>query len=94
MRPQPVHRFGTFTVDLDALAGWLWACAITTVGLEATGVYWIPLFEVLEARGFQVLLVYPGQMPRNGLAWDKGAGLLLLALPCCVPTTTSSPRSP
>jgi transposase len=63
---QPVRRFGANTADLDALADWLWACDITTVALESTGVYWIPLFEVLEARGFQVLLVDPGKMPRNG----------------------------
>ena len=62
----PVRRFGANTADLDALADWLWACGITTVALESTGVYWIPLFEVLEARGFQVLLVDPGKMPRNG----------------------------
>jgi len=64
--PQPVRRFGANTADLDALADWLWACDITTVALASTGVYWIPLFEVLEARGFQVLLVDPGKMPRNG----------------------------
>ena len=64
--PQPVRRFGANTADLEALADWCWACEITTVALESTGVYWIPLFEVLEARGFQVLLVDPGKMPRNG----------------------------
>jgi transposase len=63
---QPVRRFGANTADLDTLADWLWACDITTVALESPGVYWIPLFEVLEARGFQVLLVDPGKMPRNG----------------------------
>ena len=64
--PQPVRRFGANTADLEALADWLWAGDITTVALESTGVYWIPLFELLEARGFQVLLVDPGKMPRNG----------------------------
>jgi len=64
--PQPVRRFGANTADLEALADWCWACGITTVALESTGVSWIPLFEVLEARGFQVLLVDPGTMPRNG----------------------------
>ena len=62
----PVRRFGANTADLGVLADWFWDCGITTVALESTGVYWIPLFEVLEARGFQVLLVDPGKMPRNG----------------------------
>lgn len=54
---QPVKRFGTFTPDLKALAEWLVACRIKTVALESTGVYWIPVFEVLEAHGLQVCLV-------------------------------------
>ena len=56
---QPVRRFGADTVDLEALADWMAACGITTGALESTGVYWIPLFELLEARGFEVLLVEP-----------------------------------
>jgi transposase len=62
--PQPVRRFGTFTVDLDVLADWLIDCGITTVAMESTGVYWIPLFELLEARGVQVLLIDPRQAKR------------------------------
>lgn len=53
----PVRGFGVFTEDLYALADWLIACRITTVAIEATGVYWIPLVEVLEARGLEVRLV-------------------------------------
>lgn len=53
----PVRHFGTLTEDLEALADWLKACAITTVAMEATGVYWIPLFQILEDRGFVVCLV-------------------------------------
>jgi transposase len=52
-----VRVFGTFTVDLQALAEWLVACRIDTVALESTGVYWIPIFELLEARGLTVYLV-------------------------------------
>jgi len=52
-----VRVFGTYTPDLQALADWLVACAIDTVALESTGVYWIPIFEILEARGLQVYLV-------------------------------------
>ncbi|MBI4675123.1 MAG: IS110 family transposase [Chloroflexi bacterium] len=55
--PQPVRQFDTYTPDLHALADWLAQCQITTVAMESTGVYWIPLFEVLEARGFQVAVV-------------------------------------
>jgi transposase len=54
---QPVRAFGTFTPDLYALAEWLGQCQVTTVAMESTGVYWIPIYEVLEARGFEVALV-------------------------------------
>jgi len=62
--PQPVRRFGTFTADPDALADWLLDCGVTTVAMESTGVYWIPLFALLEARGLQVLLIDPRQAKR------------------------------
>lgn len=52
-----VRTFPTFTADLHRLADWLLACRVTHVAMESTGVYWIPLFEILEARGLQVLLV-------------------------------------
>jgi transposase len=52
-----VRSFPTFTQDLYALADWLKQCRIRTVAMESTGVYWIPLFQILEARGFQVCLV-------------------------------------
>jgi transposase len=54
---EPVRRFESFTRDLNALADWLKACGIDTGAMESTGVYWIPLLELLEARGFEVLLV-------------------------------------
>ena len=54
---QPVRSFGTQTGDLHALADWLIACKIKTVAMEATGVYWIPLFQILEDRGLEVCLV-------------------------------------
>lgn len=53
----PVREFPCFTADLNALADWLKACNVDTVAMESTGVYWIPLFEILESRGFTVLLV-------------------------------------
>lgn len=52
-----VREFGTFTADLEALATWLKQCGITSVAMESTGVYWIPLFELLERHGFEVKLV-------------------------------------
>jgi transposase len=54
---EPVRAFGPFTPDLHALADWLIACGVDTVAMESTGVYWIPIFEVLEARGLNVYLV-------------------------------------
>jgi transposase len=54
---QPVREFPSFTEDLERLADWLRACGIETVAMESTGVYWIPLFELLESRGFTVYLV-------------------------------------
>ena len=60
----PVREFGPFTNDLYRLAEWLRACGIETVALESTGVYWIPLFQVLEERGFEVRLVDARQLKR------------------------------
>jgi transposase len=54
---EPVREFQSFTADLHRLADWLAACGVDTVAMESTGVYWIPLFELLDARGFTVLLV-------------------------------------
>ena len=54
---ESVREFPSFTVDLNALADWLTACRVDIVAMESTGVYWIPLFELLESRGFKVLLV-------------------------------------
>jgi transposase len=55
--PTPVRTFQSFTADLHRLADWLTACGVTSVAMESPGVYWIPLFEILEARGFAVVLV-------------------------------------
>lgn len=54
---QPVQMFPTFTTDLQRLANWLEACGIETVAMESTGVYWIPIYDILAERGFQVYLV-------------------------------------
>ena len=55
--PEPVRRFKTFTPDLYRMVDWLEACRIDTVAMEATGVYWIPIYDILEQRGFKVVLV-------------------------------------
>jgi transposase len=57
--PQPVRCFGTFTGELHALSAWLHQCGIETVAMEATGVYWIPAFQILEMSGLEVCLVNP-----------------------------------
>ena len=54
---EPVRRFECFTADLHRLADWLEACGVETIAMQSTGVYWIPLFEILEERGFEVYLV-------------------------------------
>lgn len=55
--PEPIRCFPTFTVDLERLADWLQQCHIITVAMESTGVYWIPLFQILEKRKIDVRLV-------------------------------------
>jgi len=54
---EPVRTFQTFTDDLHRLADWFAQCGIRTVVMESTGVYWIPVFEILEQRGFEVMVV-------------------------------------
>lgn len=57
-----VRKFGAFTADLITLADWLTECGVDTVVMESTGVYWIALFELLDSRGFEVLLVDPRRL--------------------------------
>jgi len=59
--PPFVRIFGTNTCDLEALASWLRQCAVTTVAVQATGVYHLPLVEVLQQRGIEVIIVDPRQ---------------------------------
>jgi transposase len=54
---EPVREFASFTADLHRLADWLDGCNVEAVAMESTGVYWIALYELLESRGFRVLLV-------------------------------------
>jgi len=59
--PAGVRKFGTNTGDLEALAAWLKDCGVTTVAMESTGVYWIPLYDLLASQGLEVFLVDPRQ---------------------------------
>ena len=56
---EPVRSFDSFTRDLEAMAAWLSSCGVKKVALESTSVYWIPVYEVLERAGFEVMLVPP-----------------------------------
>ena len=51
--PEPVRCFATFTEDLTAAARWLKSCGIQTIAMESTGVYWIPVFQILEVHRFE-----------------------------------------
>jgi transposase len=55
--PEPVRMYGCFTADLMALADWLEGCGVNTVAMQSTGVYWMALYDILEARGIKVFLV-------------------------------------
>jgi hypothetical protein len=61
---EPVRTFATFTADLVELAQWLKACGITAVAMEATSVYWMPLFTILEEHGIEVCLVNARHLKR------------------------------
>jgi transposase len=60
--PEPVRRFSTFTADLHRLADWLVSCRIDTVAMESTGVYWMTIYDILEEKGIEVLLVNARQL--------------------------------
>jgi hypothetical protein len=62
-----VRKFEAFTEDLVAIADWLRTCHVQTVAMESTGVYWIPLYQILEERGFKVCLV-------NSRDWRNAPG--------------------
>jgi hypothetical protein len=94
---QDVRRFGAFTGELCALADWLKQCGIQTVAMESTGVYWIPLYELLVERGFEVLLVdarqaknVPGRKDRCArLPVASGAAYLWIVTRCVSPCRSS-----
>lgn len=59
---RPVRKCGTFTHELREMAEWLVGCKVTTVAMESTGVYWIPVYDVFEKQGLTVQLVNPRNM--------------------------------
>jgi transposase len=79
--PEPVRRFGTFTQDLLLLADWLKGSGIGTVAMEATGVYWIPLFQILEEQGIEVCLVNARHVKNGPWAQERCGGLSVAATP-------------
>ena len=87
--PQPVRMFPTFTTDLKALADWLQACGIQTVAMESTGVYWIPVYELLEERGFQVFLVNARHLKnvpgKKTIFWIVSGSSNCIPSACCAP---------
>jgi transposase len=81
--PQPVRAFGTFTPDLYALADWLIEHGIDTVAMESTGVYWVPIYEVLERRGMTPSLVsskHVRMVPGRKSEWNDGQWLQKLPM--------------
>ena len=64
--PDQIRTFGAYSADLESLADWFAQAGVTSVVLESTGVYWIPLFELLESRGFEVFLIEPSQASHCG----------------------------
>ncbi len=71
---QPVRKFACFTQDLHAMAAWLKQCKVETVVMESTGVYWIPVFQILETHGFEVKLANARQaknVPGRKNSWTE-----------------------
>jgi transposase len=62
---EPIRTFLTFTADILEMAQWLLRCGITSVAMESTGVYWIPIYDILESCGIEVCLIDPRRMTRN-----------------------------
>jgi hypothetical protein len=86
---EPVRSFGTFTTDLHRLAAWFAECGVETVAMESTSVYWIPIYELLDARGFTVFLVnardakhVPGR--KTDVSMRSGCSGFILTV-CCAP---------
>lgn len=91
-----VRTFGTFTQDLHDLADLFKACGVTSVAMESTGVYWIPAYEILEQRGFEVILVnaryaknVPGARPMSAMLRGYAS---FIPMGCYAVASVSMPR--
>jgi hypothetical protein len=96
--PDLVQDFGAYTADLRAIAAHLRHYGVTTVAMESTGVYWIPLYELLEAEGFAVFLVEPGQLKHCGArpgtdARPSGSNGCTPTACCAAPSARPRPSS-
>ena len=78
-----IKEFSSFTPDLQSLADWLEECKVTSVVMESTGVYWIPLYELLEARGFDVNLVNARHVKNVDWSKDRCKGLSVATTAAC-----------
>ena len=95
---KPVRTFQSFTGDLYRLADWLLACGITTVAMESTGIYWIALYEILEARGITVVVAnardvkhVPGRKTDvNDAQWPSSC----TSTACCAAVSIRAKTSP
>ena len=82
--PEPIRRFEMFTRDLYAMADWLKERGINSVAMESTGVYWIPVFQILERRGIGVALVNARYAKKCHWAQKRLVGLSVAANPAHV----------
>ena len=79
--PHPVRRFPTFTRDLHALGDWLEQCGIHSVAMESTSVYWIPIYQILEARGLGGLFGQRTAREERPRPEDRRLGLPVAPVP-------------
>ena len=93
----PVRKCETFTGDLNQTAEWLVRCGVTTAAMESTGVYWIPVYDVLEQHGIKVCLVNPRNMknvPGKRADFMNASGSsICIRWACCMRRSGRTPMS-
>lgn len=90
LEPEHVRAFATFTPDLHALVDWLRECSIDTVAMESTGVYWIPIYELLEQAGITPYLVNAQHV--KTVPGRKPIGMMLNGCRSCTCSACCKPR--
>lgn len=95
---EPVQTFQAFTGDLQRMVDWLVSVGVKTVAMESTGVYWVPVFEILEERGIEVILAnarearaVPGQ---KVMSMTPNGYNACTPVDCCVPVSARPEISP